>query len=163
MTTVLLTRHEDINLPAVSPDPELNAVGIERAEALAHAVGAARADAVFTSSFLRTKQIAAPLATRIRVQPRQVLPPAKFARQVRAGALGEVVLVVGHSNTVLEMIAEFGAAPIRPRRREGTVRIRWPRRGPAEELQIERYVSGQRDGRAADAAYQAMPIKQPAA
>ncbi|GAA4491618.1 phosphoglycerate mutase family protein [Rhodococcus olei] len=114
MTTVLLTRHADIDLPAVSPDPELNAVGIERAEALAHAVGAARVDAVFTSSFLRTKQTAAPLATRIRVQPRQVPPPAKFARQVRAGALGEVVLVVGHSNTVPEMIAELGAAPTPP-------------------------------------------------
>lgn len=110
MATVLLTRHADIDLPSVSPDPGLNAAGIERAKLLANTLSAARVDAVFTSSFLRTKQTAAPLATLLRLQPRKVPPPPNLAQQVRAGGLGEVVLVVGHSNTVPEMIAALGVS-----------------------------------------------------
>jgi broad specificity phosphatase PhoE len=114
MITVLLVRHADIDLPAHPSDPPLNAAGHRRAEVLAHVSGAAGVATLFTSSFLRTRQTAGPLAARLGLQPREVPPPAELAKQLWSDALGEVVLVVGHSNTVPEMIAALGAPPPLP-------------------------------------------------
>jgi broad specificity phosphatase PhoE len=61
MVTVLLIRHADIDQPATSDDPPLNSAGRERAKALVHVAGTAGIAALFTSSFLRTKQTMAPL------------------------------------------------------------------------------------------------------
>ena len=108
MRTVLFTRHADIDLPPTSSDPELNAAGAARAEALAHVVHAARVTSVFTSTLRRTKLTAAPLAARLGLRPAVAPPAAELAGQVLAGELGAVVLVVGHSNTVPEMIAALG-------------------------------------------------------
>jgi broad specificity phosphatase PhoE len=108
MSTVLLVRHADIDLPALSRDPVLNAAGVQRAEELARVVGAAQVASVFTSALRRTKLTAAPLTTRLGLRPSEVPPPEEFARQVRAGELGAVIMVVGHSNTVPEMIAALG-------------------------------------------------------
>src|SRR3954447_13028913 len=116
MTTVLLVRHADIDLPlpAGSNDPPLNAAGRARAETLAHVAGAAGVTTVFTSPFARTKQTVGPLAARLGVQPREVPSPQVLAHEVSSGATGEVVLIAGHSNTVPEMIAALGAPPPMP-------------------------------------------------
>jgi broad specificity phosphatase PhoE len=108
MKTVLFVRHADIDLPAMSRDPVLNAAGVRRAEELARVVGAARVASVSTSELRRTKLTAAPLAARLGLQPSEVSPPAEFARQVRAGELGAVIMVVGHSDTIPDMIAALG-------------------------------------------------------
>jgi broad specificity phosphatase PhoE len=110
MKTVLLARHADIDLPATSSDPVLNAAGTQRAEELAHVVGGAAVTSVFTSRFRRTRLTAAPLAARLGRQPDLVPPPEEFARPVLAGELGAVVMVVGHSDTVPAMIAALGVA-----------------------------------------------------
>jgi len=114
MTTVLLVRHADIELPPHSDDPPLSSAGRERAETLAHVVGAARVTTVFTSSRLRTKQTAEPLVARIGVPPRETPPPAAFAQQVRSGIFGEMIMVVGHSNTVPQMMDALGVPPPLP-------------------------------------------------
>jgi phosphohistidine phosphatase SixA len=108
MKTVLFVRHADIDLPAASRDPVLNAAGAQRAEELARVVGAARIASVFTSGLRRTKLTAEPLVARLGLRPSVVPPPEEFARQVRAGELGAVIIVVGHSNTVPDMIAALG-------------------------------------------------------
>jgi phosphohistidine phosphatase SixA len=110
--TVILVRHADIDIPPVpGPDDQLqlNAAGRIRAEAIAHVAGAAGVTAVFTSTALRTKQTAAPLATALGVQAKPV--PDSLAQFVTAvmSAAGPAVLVVGHSNTVPQMIAALGA------------------------------------------------------
>ncbi len=43
-----------------------------------------------------------------------VPPPATFASRVLSGALGEIVPVAGHSNTVPEMITALGVPPPAP-------------------------------------------------
>ncbi|MGH3879364.1 MAG: phosphoglycerate mutase family protein [Actinophytocola sp.] len=108
MQTVLFTRHADIDLPPTSSDPELNAAGAARAEELAHVVHTAQVASVFTSTLRRTKLTAAPPAARLGLRPAVAPPAAELARRVLAGELGAVVLVVGHSNTVPEMIAALG-------------------------------------------------------
>lgn len=108
MTTVIFARHADIDLPPTSSDPVLNAAGVTRAAELAHVVDAAHVASVFTSKLRRTKLTAAPLATRLGLRPENAPPPAELARQVLAGELGAVIMVVGHSDTIPAMIAALG-------------------------------------------------------
>lgn len=108
MRTVLFVRHADIDLPVTSHDPVLNAAGVRRAEELARVVGAAQVSSVSTSGLRRTKSTAAPLAARLGLRSSEVPPPEEFSRQVRGGELGNVIVVVGHSNTIPEMIAALG-------------------------------------------------------
>jgi phosphohistidine phosphatase SixA len=111
--TVLLVRHADIDLPPGTADPGLNDAGRERARALAHVVGPAGVTTVFTSSFARTKQTAAPTLAVLGVGARQMPDAAVVAQEVRSGELGGVVLIVGHSNTVPEVIGALGVpAPL---------------------------------------------------
>ena len=109
MTTVLLVRHADIDLPPSSDDPPLNEPGRHRAELLARIVAEAGVTAIVTSVFRRTKQTAQPLASRTQLHP--VVAGPGLADQIRSGSLGEVVLVVGHSNTVPPLVGELGGTP----------------------------------------------------
>ena len=112
MTTVLLVRHADIDLPPSSDDPPLNSAGHERAEMLAHVAGGAGVTAILTSSLTRTKQTAGPLATRLGLGPREAPPPPVLASQLLSGTLGQVVVVAGHSNTVPQIIDALGGSAV---------------------------------------------------
>jgi broad specificity phosphatase PhoE len=117
MKTVLLLRHADIN-PPNGPAPDdwpLNAEGQARAEARAHVDGAAGVTALFVSAALRTQQTAAPLASELGLQSEQV-PPSfpQLVQQVLSDESGNVVLIVGHSNTVPQMINALGAPFVGP-------------------------------------------------
>jgi broad specificity phosphatase PhoE len=112
MRTVVLVRHADIDSP---PDPApddwpLNAAGQARAAALAHVVGSAGVATVYVSPALRTQQTAAPVAALLGLQPKQVPDPPQFVQAVLAGPADAVILVVGHSNTIPEMVSALGAA-----------------------------------------------------
>lgn len=108
MITLLLVRHADIDLPPTSADPSLNHAGRERAEALAHVAGAAGVTTVFTSSRTRTVETVEPILKALGIQAREMPAAAAVAREARAGKLGPVVLIAGHSNTVPEVIAALG-------------------------------------------------------
>lgn len=113
-STVILVRHGE-KAPAPAGDPPLSAEGEARARALAEALAAAHVDAVVTTELVRTRATAAPL-----VQARGLTPlvvPAgsdlqaharATAAAVRSRPAGEVVLVVGHSNTLPSIIAALG-------------------------------------------------------
>jgi broad specificity phosphatase PhoE len=114
MRTVLLVRHAEIDeLPPgqVNENLPLNSDGRKRAEALAHAVGAAHVSVIFSSPYDRTKQTVKPLATQLGLPFPNVPPVPDFRDAVLESAEGSVFLVVGHSNTVPEMIAALGAMP----------------------------------------------------
>lgn len=108
MVTVLLVRHADIEIPPRmgNPDPPLTTTGMIRAAELARVAGAAGVKTVFTSPLKRTIQTAAPLAMALGLPlPLPVVPEAdEFAAAARAGQYGTVVLVVGHTNTIPELI-----------------------------------------------------------
>jgi broad specificity phosphatase PhoE len=112
-TTVIIVRHaEKEALPAA--DPPLTVAGQARAKALLDAVRDAHVTSVITTQFARTRETAAPAARALGITP-EVVPTTSGASHVQdvAAAIrkhaGETVLVVGHSNTVTEIVAALGA------------------------------------------------------
>jgi len=103
-----VVRH--LNTPAGERDPDLTAEGQRAATALATWFRADPPRAIFVSDFRRTRQTAAPLAARLGLTPVVYDPadaPGLIAR-VRAGPLP--ALIVGHSNTVPDIVAQLGGA-----------------------------------------------------
>ena len=104
--TVYVMRH--LNTPAGERDPELLPEGRRTAELLPAWFGPVRPRAIYVSDFRRTRQTAAPLAARLGLEPIVYDPadtPGLIAR-VRAGPLP--ALIVGHSNTVPDLVAGLG-------------------------------------------------------
>jgi phosphohistidine phosphatase SixA len=91
-----------------SNDPPLSAAGIERARRLASVLAPADVKSIFTTEFARTRQTAAPLAEAMQIKASVVSGKdvAALSQQVRAA--GGNVLVVGHSNTVPELLKQLG-------------------------------------------------------
>jgi broad specificity phosphatase PhoE len=89
-------------------DPPLSAAGIERARRLASLLASAGVKSIFTTEFTRTRQTAAPLAEAAQITPSAVSAKdaAALIQKVRAAAGN--VLVVGHSNTVPELLKQLG-------------------------------------------------------
>ena len=112
-TTVILVRHaEKAAEPAA--DPPLTAAGEARAKALVGVARDAGVTAVITTQFERTKATARPLASALSVTAEVVDARAKehaqdVARTILSKHAGEVVLVVGHSNTIPAIVAALGA------------------------------------------------------
>lgn len=92
----------------MATDPELSAAGRARAEALAVALKDAGITAIFTTEYKRTQQTAAPLAKALGLTVETVSSkdPASQIAKVK-GTKGNV-LVVGHSNTVPDIIKRLG-------------------------------------------------------
>ena len=112
VTTVLLVRHAEKAGETV--DPPLSAEGQARAQTLTHVAGDAGVIAVYATQFVRTQQTVQPLATLLGVSVTEVSASdvAGLVDQVLADHSGEVVLIAGHSNTVPDIVVEFGADPI---------------------------------------------------
>ncbi len=113
-STVVLVRHGEKAL-APADNPPLSAEGEARAEALARVLADTHVDAVVTTGLARTAGTAAPLVRARGLTPiivaagRDVPAHARAtAAAVRARPAGEVVLVVGHSNTLADIIAALG-------------------------------------------------------
>lgn len=97
-----------LNTPAGERDPDLLPEGQRAAAALAAWFGREWPRAIYVSDFRRTRQTAAPLAARLGLTPIVYDPadtPGLVAR-VRAGP--HPALIVGHSNTVPEIVAQLG-------------------------------------------------------
>lgn len=112
-TAVVLVRHAEKT--ASEGDPDLSAAGKARAAELARVLKDLRFDAILTSPMKRTKQTADPVATRL---AKPVTPVAlgndhvkRVAEEIRKRE-GETLLVVGHSNTVPEIIRELGGPAV---------------------------------------------------
>ncbi len=110
MKTIILLRHADINPPPgpASDTLPLNALGQARASTLAHVLGNAGVTAVFTSPARRTQQTAEPLAAKLGLQIQVPSGPAQTIQNALSDLAGPVVLIVGHSNTVPQLITGFG-------------------------------------------------------
>jgi broad specificity phosphatase PhoE len=111
--TVFLVRHaERADKPGASPtmpaDPELSEAGRARAESLATVLKDAKITAIFATEFKRTQQTAAPLAKALGLTVKIVTSKnaADLPKQLQASKGN--VLVVGHSNTVPDIIKSLG-------------------------------------------------------
>jgi broad specificity phosphatase PhoE len=114
---IFLVRHaERAATPAGQPagrammgdDPPLAEAGNQRAVRLAALLASAEIKHIFTTEYLRTRQTAAPLAERLNIKAVMgaAKDPEPFVQQIRK-ASGNV-LVVGHSNTIPELIKRLG-------------------------------------------------------
>ena len=111
-TTIIVMRHaEKATLPA--EDPPLSLAGEGRAQELAQVLGQAPAEfriqGIFVSELRRTQDTVRPLANRLGV-PVIVVPaadPELVADRARNEYRGGRVLIVGHSNTVPEIVEQL--------------------------------------------------------
>ena len=101
-----VVRH--LHTPEGQRDPDLTAEGRRQAALLADWFRGDAPRAIYVSDFSRTRQTAAPLAARLGLTPIVYDPadtPGLVAR-VRAGPLP--ALIVGHSNTVPDIVEQLG-------------------------------------------------------
>jgi phosphohistidine phosphatase SixA len=120
VTTVFLVRHAE-KADAPPADPPLSEKGSARAQELARMLAGAGVKAIYTSQFLRAKQTGETLAQKLgaTVTPLALQMSPSNPRQVSEQSIAEIVnkiyerpgdtaLVVGHSNTVPEVIKMLG-------------------------------------------------------
>src|SRR6185503_13909259 len=115
VSTVFFVRHAE---KQTSPpdDPTLTAGGKTRAKNLARILSKARIKAILTSQFARTKETARPLAEATGVDPTIVPVDSDQAAKDYVDQIalhpGESVLVVGHTNTIPQIIGLLGGDKI---------------------------------------------------
>jgi phosphohistidine phosphatase SixA len=108
-SAIYLVRHAE--KAATGKDPELTADGQARARTIATILQHAGVRHVFSTPFVRTRQTAAALAERSGLQVATYDPAAPQALVERVRLLEGAVLVVGHSNTLPELVRLFGGQP----------------------------------------------------
>jgi broad specificity phosphatase PhoE len=113
MPTVVLIRHADVT-PGGGTNPPLNAAGIARAQELSHVLGDTGITAIFVTSLQRTQSTAQPLASDLGLQPTVQDDLASVVDAIHNLASSTTVLVVGHTNTVPDLIARLGGPTITP-------------------------------------------------
>lgn len=120
-TVVIVVRHAEkaANDPR---DPTLSEAGQARAAALARALEHASLDAVYSTQYRRTRLTAEPAAKaaglEVKVRPidgnNAATYAADLARDLRALPAGSTALVVGHSNTVPELVQAISGQAAAP-------------------------------------------------
>jgi len=114
-TTVIFVRHaEKSKLP--KGDPSLTDAGRRRAAELARqlvdADVIAGVDAIYSTSYRRTEETAQPVADALNllVIPYDASNTETIIDEIVKAHKGQVILVVGHRNTIPKMIANMGAS-----------------------------------------------------
>jgi broad specificity phosphatase PhoE len=94
-----------------SADSALSAEGTARAEALAKVLKALEVKAVYVTQYQRTSLTAAPLTAAASLKPIQVQADAtpELVERMKKEFPNDVVLTVGHSNTVPRILKLLGA------------------------------------------------------
>ena len=108
--TVIVVRH--VERLDSSTDPPLSPAGLQRAQTLARTLSRAGVAAIFVTQFQRTQLTAAPLAAQLKITPIVMTAnaTAPLIERIRREHANDVVLVVGHSNTVPEILPQLGAS-----------------------------------------------------
>jgi phosphohistidine phosphatase SixA len=113
--TVILVRHAE-RAGGMGADVGLSEAGRCRAKALARVLADANVKRIYTSEAARTQQTAEPLAAELHIRP-EVVPArdvAGLVAKLRAGVLKGAALVVGHSNTLPEIVKLLGGGNVPP-------------------------------------------------
>ena len=108
-STIFIVRHAE-KAASGGNDPNLSEAGRARAETLANMLKDAGVSAIFVTELKRTQQTAAPLAKMLHLD--STIVPAKDSNALIAklSALSGNVLVVGHGNTIPDLIKGVGIA-----------------------------------------------------
>jgi broad specificity phosphatase PhoE len=114
-TTIIFVRHAEKAVTG-SSDPSLSEAGRARAAELARQMADADViqgiDAIFATQYKRTQETAAPLADALDIPIRtyDAEDTESVLTEILADFKGKIVLVVGHSDTLGELIANVGAS-----------------------------------------------------
>jgi broad specificity phosphatase PhoE len=114
--TIFVVRHAEradagagtAGMVAPATDPPLSAAGRERAARLASMLRSADIRHIFTTEFRRTQETAAPLAEQLKVTPVASASKDPTPLVSRMRQLDGNVLIVGHSNTVPDLLKRLG-------------------------------------------------------
>ena len=114
-TVVVVIRHAE-KVADGSNDPSLSEAGVKRAQELVELAEEAGVKAIYTTQYKRSQETARPLAARLSVPVTSVeinkenagAYPAKLAKDVLSKHAGQVVLIIGHSNTVPAIVEALG-------------------------------------------------------
>ena len=113
-TILYLVRHAEKDLTPGLADPPLTPAGEARAQLLARQLAKRHPAALFTTDTRRTRATLAPLAQATGLTPEvyRAQEPAALASHLSQDYAGKTVVVVGHSNTLLPLLAALGVAPL---------------------------------------------------
>lgn len=114
-TTVIFVRHAE-QLRDAGDDPGLSQAGqrrvMELTRQLADADVVAGIDAIYSTTYKRSEETVRPLADLLDlpIKSYDAADKESVLEMILKNHKGEIVLVVGHSNTVSELIANIGAS-----------------------------------------------------
>ena len=108
-SAIYLVRHGE--KASVGHDPALTPQGRLRAQNIAAILHRTGIQAIFSTPTARTLQTAQPLAQQLGLPIERYDPATQKALVDKVNALRGAVLVVGHSNTLPELVRLFGGAP----------------------------------------------------
>ena len=103
---IYVMRH--LHTPAGVSDPDLTPEGMKYALAVSHSFERDRPDVIYVSSTKRAQQTAAPLAERLKLTPKIYDPRDTPGLIAAVSTETGTVLIVGHSNTVPDIIEKLG-------------------------------------------------------
>lgn len=104
-SVIFIVRHCEKAMESTD-NPNLAEEGKKRAEHLAEILKNTGIEAVYSTNYKRTMQTAEPLANAMKLSPMVYEPrDANFGEQLRKS--GKKVLVVGHSNTVPDLLNQL--------------------------------------------------------
>ena len=110
-TTVYLVRHaEKVTTDPANRNPELTEEGKQRAAALQDLLKKENIAAIFSTDYHRTRQTAAPLSELLKLPILSYNPAnqAQLAETITKDYKGKTILIVGHSNSILESVEALG-------------------------------------------------------
>ena len=108
---IFLVRHAERAPGAMSEDAPLTDAGKTRAGRLADVLAKADVKTIFVTRFRRTQDTAQPLADLLHLTPTVESDTAQLVAKLKTH-LDETVLVVGHSDTVPDVIKAFGGPAV---------------------------------------------------
>ncbi|MEP6809706.1 MAG: histidine phosphatase family protein [Chthoniobacterales bacterium] len=108
--TIFLVRHaeKEHSFSANQNNPPLSSAGRKRARALAFLLRDTHPVAIYVTEFARTQETAAPLAAAVRIRPTVLAAKATSALAARLKQTRGCAVVVGHSNTIPEILHALG-------------------------------------------------------
>lgn len=111
--TIFLVRHAEKAQDGDAKDPDLSDAGRARAESIAEVLKDAGITAIYATELKRTQQTAEPLARLANVEVTIVPAKETAALIAKLKATDGAALVVGHSNTVPQILQALGvSAPV---------------------------------------------------
>jgi broad specificity phosphatase PhoE len=106
LTKIFIVRHADR-----TEGDALSEAGLARAEELKRVLGLSGIQQIFSTNTIRTTTTASPLATLLGLPIKKYTAVPDLIKEIKNGADGGSTLIVGHSDTVDDLISQCGCTP----------------------------------------------------